>query len=214
MSKKLCGLLLPVIAIMALAAFGGVAQAAPHWQECTNAAGHEEEFSEHKCTTPEAGGAFGWLDLPFNGEKREVLTHGTLTLIVRGGPSITCTVKDRGFIWNNAAGEGEDEVTEFTNTNCKSTACTSPTITAEKLPWSSKLIAGPADEIKGIQIKAVCGATTLTFTGTLTPAISEENGTATFSEASGELAAGSVKAFAEGSDALELQNGWAVRAVE
>lgn len=167
----------------------------------------------------------GGARLPFNGAKTAVVTKGTLTLV---GPTftVTCTVKDKGFIWNVALGEpGHDEITEFVNSACTANppaACPTPEIIALRrgLPlgagnaWPTVLevdaLGRVRDNISEIEIDLRCGGMAAgTFTGLLRPLF--KNSTPSFAEfdsESGELEnAEKVKATVTGTDTVEGSSG-------
>lgn len=223
MSKKLYGLLLPVLAIMAFAAFGGVAQAAPHWYMCHNEGTESHKYLDKDCEEESASetGLYELLRLPETGAKTAVTGKGTLTLH-QGTLEVTCDATFAGSIWNPAnGGAGEDEITSFTNTNCKSNSpmCVTPAITALKLPWKTLLLAGAPirDEIKGIEVDLTCeGVAVETFAGTLTPAIKNDSPTlAEFGAGSGELTGTGTakpKATVTGSVSIEGPGGETIQA--
>jgi hypothetical protein len=219
MLRKLIMSLTPLLAIAAFAVIPTVAQAA-HWEHCVEGKG-TEEFKTHLCNEKAVGGGWIWKTIP-NGRanQEKVKTHGTLTLNV---PALTdeikCEVKDQGFIWN-VLGVGKDSITDFINSNCKPEKgkCPTPEIIALQvsLPWPSRLVQGPPirDVIENIEIEIRCnGVLADIFQGTLEPTISETNGTATFGAGSGALKdeAGN-ETTVTGEDAVEQENGWAVRA--
>lgn len=217
MSKKLYGLLLPVLAIAALAMTAGAAQAAPHWEVCKNVGAGNGGFTDSECELAKAGGEWGWVKLPENGAETQVVTFGKLTLSV-GAPfniTITCKVLDGGNIWNLAAG-GFDNIVTFVNYECKSAQCASVSITANTTPpWTSKLATGPIDEVEGVSVTATCEGTPLTFTGTLKPTIGRAAGHPTYAEfvaPSNELTTSEgVKAKVTGKDYIETDEGEEVR---
>lgn len=219
MSKKLYGLLLPVLAIAAFASMSAAAQAAPQWvvpcHKVSAANAGKGAYSNSTCTV--LGGTKEFTKLLLPGEVRKVKTGGTLTLTANNGLVLVCKVKDAGNIWNTG-GVGLDEVTAFVN-ECTSEQCpTVLTVTAEKLAWGTELflMAGVIrDRIKGIQLHVVCeGVFEATFTGELTPRI--VNGTPTaaeFGAGSGELSAGGgVTATVAGKDAIEGESGEVITA--
>jgi hypothetical protein len=220
MSRKMYALLLPVLAVAAMAMTAGAAQAAPKWEICEKHAGAGEKFSDSECEIKNAAGTWEWVPIP-NGlaNRVRVVTFGTLTLSVTGGPSIRCQVLDRGFIWNVEAG-GLDEITGFENYECEliSGTCPAPiTVTPGKLAWKTELAAGPVDKIIKPEVKVFCNGTLAgTFTeaagGPLSPKI--EKSSAVFTAATGELeeAGTGVKAKVEGTDHLLTNTGLLVRA--
>jgi hypothetical protein len=150
--KKMYAVLLPVLAIAAMAIAASAAQAAiPHWYS-------------------------NGVRLAFP-ETKEVSTFGKLSLSNASTGSVTCNVLDEGTITNTSlTTAGTDSISVFINSKCKSspTACPGITITAEKLPWATELTEpSPGvfrDKIKGIQVKLVCpGVVEGTFTGELSP---------------------------------------------
>lgn len=217
MPKKLYILLLPVLAVAAMAITAGAAQAAPHWEvwKCVKVTAGTGAFNDSRCT--ELGGSkeweWVWERLP-NGEAVHVTTFGELTFSVPAdGISITCQVLDRGTIENKAAG-GVDSVALFENYDCESTgatSCPTPEIDANNLPWSTELEAGPVDKIEP-DVTVFCGGTSVgTFTGTLKPEIG--NGVAIFNSSTGELTGpGGAKAKVEGEDFIYTNGGLMVRA--
>lgn len=209
MSKKLYGLLLPVLATLAFASMGAAAHAAPLWEICKNVgAGHK--FADAGCSIA-TGGNWEWEEAPGVANKTRVFTAGELTLTLASGAKVTCQVADGGFIWNTAAG-GMDEITFFSNYECISapaTACPTPEIKANGLPgtpWKTELaeVGGkPVDKIKGITVTLFCsGSAVTTFNkGELAPTISES--AAHFTGATGELEnAAHEKAKVEGLDGI------------
>lgn len=180
MSRKFLLSFAPLLAVVAFAVMPAIAQAQPHW------------YSN------------GVLIAPGTKAKPKVVavkTKGTLTLHALGN-EITCKVKDKGSIWNPAGGgPGEDEITEFVNSECTSTVAICAAgekleVIALNLPWYSLLLAGPPirDEIyaevggvkKGIEVAIECSKTVKdVFTGILTPKIGTS--VAEFGEGSGEL---------------------------
>lgn len=133
--------------------------------------------------------------LPKNGAHVVVATKGTITF---GYGVTTCTLKDSEEIWNpvgNAA--GEDEITAFTLTGCKSAHSPCPSgqqveVVAEGLPWHTGLIGSPVrDEIQKMIFYFKCsggGPPLEQFFGTLTPEVVNEE--LVFTMASGELEGG------------------------
>jgi hypothetical protein len=201
-------LLLPVLAVAAMAMSTGAAQAAnPHWFICEKLGTETGKFTDSECQ--KAGkGFWEWIKAKET-PKTQVITFGKLRLIF-GEITIECKVIDAGNIWNTEAG-GLDEITAFTNYECKATpaaACEKPEIRAEKLPWKTKLVAGPIDEIEGIQVTLLCKeAAVSAFTGTLKPTLSIPTEAhplqATFTKSTGELTNGKgEKAKVEGKDSL------------
>lgn len=228
--KKILLGLAPLAAVLAFALVPAIAQAAPEWLVCSEVAG-TGKFANHGCK--EEGGTknFEWLTVGAKAAKVEVLTHSTALTLLVPGLEIACEVKDKGFIWNPGGGvAGEDEITEFTNTNCKAVptaGCAAPVVVTALRKgavlgaanaWPSLLeTAGGVtrDRISEIEIDVTCnGVAAGTFTGALTPKINEANGTAEFGAGSGELEekASGTKAGVDGSDLVEQTNGWAVTA--
>jgi hypothetical protein len=198
MSRKIYGALLPVLAIAAFALAPAVAQAAPKWEICKHESTATHKFSDSECQKEVANtGNWEWVVIP-NGTANKVrvvtFTPATLALKLASGAEVKCFVIDAGKIWNEASG-GFDEITAFTNYECESvpaTACPTPTITAEKLPWKTKLATGPIDEIEGIQVQLFCsGVASGTFTGTLKPKVVNSTEThplfTEFTSATGDL---------------------------
>ena len=193
MSKKLLFSLAPLLAVAAFALAPAVAQAAPKWEICKHEAAATHKFSDSECQKEVANtGFWEWVAIP-NGVANEVqvVTFGKLTLHASNGIEITCKKVDAGNIWNLAAG-GFDNIEVFVNYECKSSQCvTTLSVTAKGLPWSSEVVAGPVDKIKGIEITVDCETAALTFKGELSPKI--VNGTETeptvdeFTAATGEL---------------------------
>lgn len=203
MRKTLYALLLPVIAVAAMAMTAGAAQAAePHWFLCEKVGEPNGKFSDSECENAKKEGAWNWVEVK-EGVPVHVVTFGALTF---NAPTlkiiITCQVLDRGTIENQAAG-GVDSVALFENYECVSTGstvCTTPEIKPGGLPWSSKLEAGPVDAIGPVEVTVFCGGVNQgTFTGTLKPTIG--NSVANFTATTGELTGpGGVKAKVEGTD--------------
>jgi hypothetical protein len=179
MSKKLYALLLPVIAVAALAIGAGSAQAAFHWYSCVKNAGAGTKFNNEGCTATGATNEFEMKRLPFNEkETTPVDTFGTLTLVGSNGLQVKCSVIDAGNIWNvTELTQGKDEITQFVNFNCTSNSetCKAPTIEAKDLPWPTELGAGPIDTIgtvaKPIEVTLKCGTESFTFKGELKPKV-------------------------------------------
>jgi hypothetical protein len=200
MSRKLYAALLPVLAVVAFAAMPAIAQAQPHWYS---------NGVKIKAGTKEVPNDV------------QVTTTGTLTLHALKR-AIECKVKDKGSIWNPAGGgAGEDEITEFVNSECKivegAAICTVATeleVIALNLPWYTilEVIAGEIrDRIyaevagvkKGIEVAIECkGTVEDVFTGMLTPKIG--NSVAEFGTGSGELEdPAKNKATVTGNDAIK-----------
>lgn len=171
MSKKLYGLLLPVLAVLAFAGMSGAAQAAPHWWNCHEVAAGTGKFTDPDCTKAGAGN-YELTRLPFTSAKTPVVTFGTLTLTV-GADTITCRVSDAGNVWNTLiSNPGLDEIVQFQNYACTiapAAACTAGLeLTASGLPWSTELneVEEPVgsgkfvlrDKIKGIKVTFKCTA--------------------------------------------------------
>lgn len=222
MSKKLYGLLLPVLAILAFASMSAAAQAAPQWVVCHKPGGKTWMFTS--LATCRAGkpkvtnGEWERINISGSAHKLKVKTKGTLTLKTANGIEITCTVKDKGSIWNEG-GVGKDEITEFTNTSCTSPQCTTTatiTAVAASFPWLTELFEGAfaevRDSITGAQIEANCNGTKLVFNkGTLMPEINTTTGTAMFGENSGSLETeAGLTATVAGNDEVEGESGESV----
>jgi hypothetical protein len=157
MSKKLYGVLLPILAVVAFASISGAAQAAPHW-------------------------SVNGTKIPFrNTPKVPVVTSGTLTLANAAlGGTITCRVIDAGNIWNpTGEGNGLDEINAFTNYECSvapATVCEAGlAVTASGLPWATELFVDAEgvirDRVKGVKVTVTCTkpVVSLLFEGELTP---------------------------------------------
>jgi hypothetical protein len=176
MSKKLYALLLPVLAIAAMAMTAGSAQAAFHWYKCEKKAGGA--FVNNACTAAGTTNEFAKTRLPFTSAKLQVISFGKLKL-TSGTISIECKVLNAGNIWNvTEATVGKDEIEVFINYECKSvgeTVCSPVAITAKGLVWPTELAAGPVDIIgtvaKPVEVTANCSGTELTFKGTLSPKV-------------------------------------------
>jgi hypothetical protein len=180
MKRKLFALLLPVVAVVAFASMTGAAQAAPHWYICKHEAAATHEWSDSACSVASAKkGEYERVRLPFNeAEKTAVTTFGVLTL-ESGGATATCSVSDRGKVWNTLlANPGLDEITAFENYECTSNFCTAGlSVTTAGVPWPTELIAGPPikDKIgtagKPVKVTLACTtpATNDLFEGTLEP---------------------------------------------
>lgn len=212
MSKKLYGLLLPILATAAFASMSAAAQAAPHWAICEPSA--TGKWATSLCSNGPAGTEWEWLR-PANGVSRRVVTFGEVTLTASNGLVVKCSVLDRGKIENQAAG-GVDSVALFENYECESvpaTSCpTGVTVTATGLPWASKLVTGPLDKIEGIKVTVNCSGTIVELAGELSPAIAA--GVAEFSAGSGKLenAAKTISATVSGNDNIRTTSGQLVRA--
>lgn len=215
MSKKLYGLLVPVLAVAAFASMPATSQAAFHFYKCEHFAAATHNRKDIGCTEATATGNFELKRLPFTGAFLQVVTWGSLTFTINTMPIntvITCKVIDAGNVWNPAGeGSGKDNVEVFVNYECKSTQCATVSLTAEKLPYETELGAGPVDKIKGVQVKSNCAGAEVIFTGELTPNV--VNGTSQqvpteleFTAGTGVLAgpAGSgLTAKVEGKDRVE-----------
>jgi hypothetical protein len=214
MSRKLCGALLPILAVVAFASISGVAQAVPHWYTCAEVAKEAGAFEDANCAKAKAKGNFEQTRLPFTSATTPVQTFGTLKLEASNGSTITCLVTDLGNIWNVALGTvGMDEITAFTNYSCTSNFCTAGlSLAAEGLAWPTELSEAGGkffDKIgtvaKPVKIHLVCGtpATNVVFEGTLVPEF--VNGTsglasfANFNKTAG-LAGGGLTATVTGHD--------------
>jgi len=201
-------LLLPVLAVAAMAMTAGAAQALPKWEVCEKEhGGSGTKFSDSECQKELATGKWEWVVLPEK-PKTQVVTFGKLTLIIPEVATIKCKVIDAGNIWNAAIG-GLDEVTAFTTYECTSETCEKPEIVAKGLPWLTELIAGPAVRISGIKITVSCGGGVVgTWEGKLEPKL--ENPTeahplwASFTGTTGELEepVKKIKAKVEGKDSI------------
>jgi len=199
-------LLLPVVAVAAMAMSASAAQAAPKWFVCTKQAAETGKFTDSECQKGPKG-FWEWIKV---GPKPgiQVVTFGKLTLTIPGVATITCKVIDAGNIWNDEVG-GKDEITAFTNYECKSEACKEPEIIAKGLPWATELLAGPIDRISGIKIAVFCSKAEFgMFEGKLEPKL--ENPTeahplqAAFTATTGELEepVKKIKAKVEGKDSI------------
>ena len=130
-------------------------------------------------------------ELPKGGAHVTVKTSGTLTLNTEFGP-VTCKVKDVEEIWNPASGNGEDLMTVFVLSGCKSKLCPpkqKTEVNALGLPWPSHLTAGSPvrDEIEKVDLEIRCSISGYLdeYKGTLTPEVG--NSVLTFGAGSGEL---------------------------
>lgn len=174
MNKKLFASLAPLLAVTAFAVVPAAAQAEPHWYKGTTLIGSS----------------------PIT-----IATSGNLTLNTLGA-SIKCKVTDAEEIWNPVGGgAGQDSVTAFMLTGCKNKVASAScpkgpiTITAEGLPWPSRLFSTPPpasvirDEITKIRLNVGCAGSAGTvgdvFEGSLTPEVG--NGTLIFGPGSGSL---------------------------
>jgi hypothetical protein len=143
MSRKLYALLLPVLAVAAMAMTAGAAQAntaGGHWFICKKA-GAGSKYADSECQKKQVANGNGWPSLTGRPNLVQVVTFGKLTITITGVVTITCKVIDAGNIWNLEAG-GKDEVTAFTNYECKATPaedCLEPEIVAKGLPWATEL---------------------------------------------------------------------------
>jgi hypothetical protein len=223
MSRKMYTLLLPVLAVAAMAVTASAAQAVvPKWEICKKEATATHKFSDSECQKEVANtGSWEWVAIP-NGKEHlvQVVTFGKLKLAIAGVVTIECKVIDAGNIWNLAAG-GLDEITAFTNYECKSAppeACTTPEIVAKGLPWLTELKEGPIDKITGIKVTVICaGAAFGTFEGTLepklVPATEAHPLQAEFTSTTGELTepVRVLKAKVEGKDDLVTEEDQQVR---
>lgn len=155
--RKRTAVLAPLIAVLALAVIPAAAQAVPHW--------YKKNVLVGSAPVP-------------------VATTGALTLEALG-TKVKCKVKDTEEIWNPASGgPGEDLMTGFTLTGCKSmpgsSACPKGPVEvlANGLPWLSKLVSilpGPVirDEILKVRLLLRCipGTPGDEFEGTLSPEV-------------------------------------------
>jgi alpha-tubulin suppressor-like RCC1 family protein len=144
-----------------------------------------------------------------------VATKGTLTLHALGA-EIKCKIADDEQIWNpSGSGAGEDEVTAFTLSGCKSHPLLCPVhqkveVISKGLPWPSHLIAGTPvrDEIEKIKLEVRCSGSGFLdeYGGALTPEVGA--GVLTFASGSGELEdIGHKKATVTGADKLTAPPG-------
>lgn len=176
MSRKMYALLLPVVAIAAMAMTAGAAQALPHWFSCQKK-GAGSAYSDSECQK-KVGGEWEWVKLPET-PKTQVISFGQLTL-TSGTVKIRCKVLNAGNVWNPAAG-GLDEIEVFINYECETlgtTVCNPVGITAKGFTWPTELIevgGKPFDKIgsgaKPIEVTATCGALMIPFKGTLSPKV-------------------------------------------
>jgi hypothetical protein len=221
MSKKLYVALLPVLAVAMFAIAPAVAQAAPKWEVCLKEhGGSATKFSDSECQKELAAGKWEWVEVGGATAKVQVITFGKLKLTAATGLVIECKVIDAGNIWN-AGGVGKDEITAFTNYDCKATPaedCLEPEIAtvAKSLVWTTELVeVGTtvfdkiATAAKPIEVTVLCGKVAkVTYHGTLEP--SATNPTEAhplqfaFSGTTGELEneAKTEKAKVEGKDSL------------
>ena len=159
MNRKLLAGLAPLLAVTAFAVAPAVAQAEPHWYKNKVLVGPLPE------TIP---------------------TAGSLTITALGAV-IKCKVNDAEEIWNPAGGSGVDSFTAFTLSACKNKVATPAcpkgaiTVTAEALPWPSRLFSTPPpgsvirDSIAGVRINVGCitsaGTVGDVFEGSLSPEV-------------------------------------------
>jgi hypothetical protein len=192
MSKWFYAASVPLLAVAAFALAPAVAQAAPKWEICKHEATATHKFSDSECQKEVLNtGFWEWATIP-NGTANQVqvVMFGKLTMTWSNGIVLECKQLDAGNIWNLAAG-GFDNIEVFVNYECKSAQCATLSITARGLPWSSEVVAGPVDKIKGIEFTMNCAGSEVTFKGELSPKI--VNGTETeptaeeFTAATGEL---------------------------
>lgn len=217
MSRKIYAAVLPLLAVVAFAAMPATSQAAFHWYKCEKVEAGKGKFSTNACTAEGEKKEFELKQLPFTSEKLQVDTWGTLTITsVALKVKITCNVIDAGKIWNEVlANPGKDEITAFSNIECKTEegTCATPEVQTVQasLPWPTELTATGADKIgtaaKPIMVKLFCGgAEAVALEGELTPTLTNPTTSspllATFTSTTGELhnAAGTVKATVTGSD--------------
>jgi hypothetical protein len=217
MSKKLYAVLLPVLAVAAMAMTAGSAQAAFHWYVCEKHAGTGPKFNNDACTASGTTNEWEYVRLPFESggkvTKTMVDTFGTLTLSAPAVPvKIKCNVIDAGKIWNvTELTQGKDEITAFVNFECvtEEGTCPEPTIVANNLPWQTELAAGPVDKIKGVDVTLFCAKVEAARfnKGELMPTLTNPTVSdpllATFTTGTGELESGTkVKAKVTGSDRI------------
>jgi len=218
MSKKMYALLLPVLAIAAMAMGAGSAQAAVHWFKCEHSAAKTHKYTDSSCSVENTKkeGEYERVELPLEKEgkltKLHVKTFGVLTLLASTGAEAKCFVDDHGRIWNkSAATNGLDEIQVFENYECVSNFCSAGLeLIAEGLPWQTELAPGtpPTDKITGIKIRLKCTtpATNVLFEGSLTPTFvngTQMNGGTSFTHfenLAGLTAAGGVTATVSGND--------------
>ena len=156
MNRRLLSALVPLLAIVALAAIPAAAQAEPHW------------YVKGKPLT----------------KKKNVKTEAGLTIGPIPGTTIvvSCKVKDVETLENPASGgPGIDLMKAFKVTSCGPNPCPVNSagiagalkVNALGLPWPSRLVEVPpiADEISGITLEFTCKKTgpLFTLTGTLFP---------------------------------------------
>lgn len=173
MNKKLFAGLAPLLAVMAVVAAPGAAQAAPHWYI---------------------------KNVPVGPGHVTIATKGKLTISALSA-TIKCKLADAEEIWNPVGGAGEDLMTSFVLTGCKnkvaSAACPKGAveIKAEGLGWPSRLITTPPpgsvirDEILKIRLVLGCAGSSGTvgdvFEGSLAPEVG--NNALIFGPGSGSL---------------------------
>lgn len=147
-SKKLHAVLALLFASVAFAVMPLAAQASePHWYVCQKEATKTHQYSDAGCKNKKTG-EYELIRLPFTGAKTEVTTSGTVTFTDEKlfAPTVTlvvCATKDAGKIWNTSLAEpGQGEVTEVVN-KCTATVngakCEAASLTAQELPWATKL---------------------------------------------------------------------------
>jgi hypothetical protein len=219
MSRKMYALLLPVLAIAAMAMSTGAAQAAPKWEICKKEATATHKFSDSECQKEVANtGFWEWKAVGPKAELVQVVTFGKLTLTI-GTNKIKCKVIDAGNIWNDEIG-GKDEITAFVNYECKSEPaafCEEPEIVAKGLPWKTEVLAGPVDKITGVKVTVFCKKVEAgAFEGTLEPKLVNATEAhplwAEFTATTGELTSGTLgKAKVEGKDSIVTEEDQQVR---
>ena len=230
MSRKMYALLLPVLAIAAMAMTAGAAQAAPHWYLCEKLTTETGKFTDPDCE--KAGKGFYELKrLPFESggkvTKVQVITFGRLSLTI-GTTTITCKVSDAGNIWNTVlANPGLDEIVLFVNYECtissESVCKKGLELTASGLPWLTELNEVEEggkkvlrDRIKGIKVTFKCAEPVVNevFEGELNPKfVNNSPSFAEFDTASGHLTSAHLgNATVSGKDFVEgFEHGEAVQ---
>src|ERR1700733_542870 len=151
--NKLHAVLVPLLAVVALAAAPAIAQAEPYW-------------TSNGKVIPE-------------GQTENVNTAATLVFTIPGA-TIQCKLKDKETIENPVGGgPGVDHMTTFALAGCtpKPSGCTGSS-KAEIIanpPWATELVSGITirDELKGMELEVKCSNNTVLgiYKGALSPAV-------------------------------------------
>lgn len=151
MTKKLYGVLVPLIAVVAFVGMPAAAQASPHWyKEGTR--------------------------LPFTSVKTGTVMSGNLKFTYSDGLVVTCQMLGAGDIWNTTlANDGKGNLEVFQNYGCVSAQCATFSILPGKLPYETELTEKTTgtirDSMKITELVVTCSGTSLTFSGIVEPKV-------------------------------------------